>query len=96
MVMRLASLTFIKNEGFIMTLDFFNFLWIYLFKQCLLGLRLDTSNLPFSLVVKLIPFGKEDFWFNSEYYYDNVHKIMNKRIDLIIPWLCDIILIHEA
>ena len=79
-----------------MTLEFFNLFWIYFLNQCLLGFRLDTSRLPFSIVVRFIPFGKEDFWYNNEYYYDEAHGVMNKRIDLIIPFLCDIMLVCQV
>jgi len=79
-----------------MILEFWNTLWIYLLSRCLFGFKLDTSRLPFSAVVRLIPFYKVDFWYNADYDYDVEHNVMNYKIDLIIPFVCDIMLIWQV
>lgn len=79
-----------------MILEFWNTVWIYLLSKCLLGFRIDTSRLPFSTVVRLIPFYKLDFWYNADYEYDVAHNVMNYKIDLTIPFICDIMLIWQV
>lgn len=79
-----------------MILEFWNTVWIYFLSKCLLGFKIDTSRLPFSAVVRLIPFYKVDFWYNADYDYDMVHNVMNYKIDLLIPFLCDIMLIWQV
>lgn len=79
-----------------MTLDFWKAVWIYFLTNCLLGFRLDTSRLPFSFMIKLIPFYKCDFDFRHDYEYDTIHQVMNYGIYLIIPYVCDIILIWQV
>lgn len=79
-----------------MILEFWNTLWIYFLSRCLFGFKLDTSRLPFSAVVRLIPFYKVDFWYNTDYDYDVEHNVMNYKIDLIIPFVCDIMLIWQV
>lgn len=77
-----------------MKLNFFDILWFYLFyDKCLFGLRIDSSYLPFSFVFKLGLFYSANFYYSNEFSYDYQHRIMNRRIDLIVPFLCDIILI---
>lgn len=79
-----------------MILEFWNTVWIYFLSKCLLGFRIDTSRMPFSTVVRLIPFYKLDFWYNADYEYDVAHNVMNYKIDLIIPFICDIMLIWQV
>lgn len=79
-----------------MTLEFWNVVWIWFLEKCLFGFKIDTSRLPFSLVVRLIPFYKVNFWFNAGYDYDVKHHVMNYKVDLIIPFLCDIMLIKQV
>lgn len=79
-----------------MILEFWNTLWVYFLSRCLFGFKLDTSRLPFSAVVRLIPFYKVDFWYNADYDYDAEHNVMNYKIDLIIPFVCDIMLIWQV
>lgn len=78
-----------------MILEFWNTVWIYLLSKCLFGFRIDTSRLPFSVSVRFIPFYKVDFWCNSRKFYDLEHRVMNRQIDLIIPYLCDIMFIKQ-
>lgn len=78
-----------------MVLDFFNIIWIYFLSKCLFGFRIDTSKLPFSIVARFIPFYSVDLYYNNELQYDSIHNKTNRRIDLIIPCLCDIIYIEE-
>ena len=63
-----------------MILEFWNTLWVYFLSRCLFGFKLDTSRLPFSAVVRLIPFYKVDFWYNADYDYDVEHNVMNYKI----------------
>lgn len=79
-----------------MTIEFFNVLWIYILEKCLFGFRFDTSIFPFSIIVRLFPFYKANFWYNADYEYDKEHGIMNYRIDLIIPFVCDLVLIKQV
>lgn len=76
-----------------MVLDFFNVIWIYFLSKCLFGFRIDTSKLPFSIVARFGLFYSADFYYDSRLEYDHEHGIMNYRLDLIIPFLFDIILI---
>lgn len=78
-----------------MILEFWNTVWIYFLERCLFGFKIDTSRLPFSLIVNLIPFYKVNFWCNADYEYDMQHQVMNYKMDLIIPYLCDIMLIKQ-
>lgn len=73
-----------------MVLGLFNFIWIYLFSKCLFGFKIDTSNLPFSIIARFIPFYFANFWWNAGYEYDYRHSVMNYKVDLIIPFICDI------
>lgn len=79
-----------------MTIEFFNFLWIYFLNKCLFGFRIDTSCLPFSIVVRLIPLYKLNFWYNNNYEYDARYGAANRHIDLLIPYICDIILVYQV
>lgn len=77
-----------------MVIEFFNVLWITLFKSCLIGFKLDTSRLPFSVYVKLIPFYSIDFWIKTqEEYVVNLDKTFT-RTDILIPFLCDMVIIR--
>lgn len=78
-----------------MILEFWNTVWIYLFTKYLIGFRIDTSKLPFSIFIKFIPFYKVDFWYNSKIFYDKRNGFLNKQIDLIIPYLCDIVFVKQ-
>lgn len=76
-----------------MNLEFLNCVWLYLFYYCLIGFRIDTSRLPFSLVVRLFPFYSVDFWIYTSHEVANGHY--NRRTDITIPFICDIEFIQE-
>lgn len=75
-----------------MTLSFFNILWLYFLEKCLFGFRLDTQSLPFSINIMFIPFYKIEYWncFSKTVQEDGS---VEKRWDLLIPYLCDIVLV---
>lgn len=77
-----------------MTIGFFNVLWVYFLEKCLFGLRLDTSKLPFSIMARFIPFYTYDFWINKTVEYQSESGQFIKRIDLLLPFICDISLYY--
>lgn len=79
-----------------MTIELFNFLWIYLLDKSLFGFRLDTSNLPFSIIARFGLFYPIDFWYNSRIEFDRNNFRTNKIYDIVIPYICDIEFIKEV
>lgn len=79
-----------------MTLEIFNTLWIFLCtKLCLLGFRFDTSKLPFSVLAMFIIFYDVDFYIGTHCEVDDVTGRFNKYYELMIPCVCDIMIVRE-
>lgn len=79
-----------------MIIDFFNTLWIFFFKHSLFGIRLDTSKLPFSFIARFGLFYKADFWFCNNIIENKDRYCLERHIDLIIPYVCDINFVKEV
>lgn len=82
-----------------MRIIFFNILFITFFQDCLLGLRFDTSKLPTTFNIKLFPFYKFGYYIGKhtalDYYEECDIECINRYLDIMIPYLCDIEIIKE-
>lgn len=78
-----------------MYFEFLDCFWLYFFYTCLIGFRLDTGRLPFTLIVKLIPNYLKEVYFYKDFEYDPARDRMNKVYICAIPFLLDIIYIKE-
>lgn len=78
-----------------MYLNCFNVLWVYLFYSCLVGFRLDTGRLPFTLIIKLFPTYIKEFDYYQGLEYDPQRDRQNKIYFLSVPYLLDFMYIKE-
>lgn len=76
-----------------MILEFFNVVWIYFLSKCLLGFRIDTSFMPFSAIVRFIPFYYASFWCDKSTTFE--FNCINTEYNLIIPFILDVQIVKE-